>query len=32
MINNKTSKHYENLLKVSNKIKQFVKSTIVKSY
>ena len=32
MLKIKTLKHSENLLKVSNEIKQYVKSTIVRSY
>ena len=32
MVNIKISKHCGNLLKVSNEIKQYVKSTIVKSH
>ena len=31
MVNIKTLKHCENLLKVSNEVKQYVKNTIVKS-
>ena len=32
VLNIKTLKHCENLLKVSNEIKQYVKNTIVKSH
>ena len=32
MVNIKTLKHCENLLKVNNEIKQYVKNTTVKSY
>ena len=32
MVNIKTLKHYENMLKFSNEIKQYVKNTIVKSH
>ena len=32
MVNNKTLKHCENLLQVSNEIKQYVKITIAKSH
>ena len=32
MVNVKTLKHFENLLKISNEIKQYVEYTIVKSH